>query len=201
MERTYVLVGVGAASLVALAAFVATRRASAAGVGEPEPRVLVDDLLEEISVTARRIASSTFVGPVEAWAAPEKYRASIRGAETANSLPPRLLERLLYQESRYRADIISGAVVSSAGAVGIAQIVPRWHPDVNPLDATASIRYAAKYLAQLRTQFGDWRKALAAYNWGPGNLSKVNTKIPLWLSQTPTETRRYVEQITGDVPV
>lgn len=52
--RTYVLVGVGAASLVALAAYVATRRTAS-----DSPRVVTDGGdLEEITVTARRIESS-----------------------------------------------------------------------------------------------------------------------------------------------
>lgn len=143
------------------------------------------------------------VGPkVPYWFPPSKYAGAIASAESRSGLPVNLLARQLYQESRYREDIITGQVVSSAGAVGIAQIVPKWHPDVNPLDWRASVDYAARYMRSLYTQFGgDWRKALAAYNWGPGNLSRVNTQIPLWLSQTPTETRNYVTQITADVPV
>ena len=97
------------------------------------------------------------------------YVLSIDAAEGRNSIPPRLLGRLLYEESRYRADIIDGSTVSSAGAVGIAQIVPYYHPTVDPLDPYASIEYAARYLASLKRQFGSWDKALAAYNWGPGN--------------------------------
>ncbi len=200
-EKSYaVLVTVTATGLVALAAFLATRKAQASA-----STIVAGGELEEITVTARRISTSPnqtdFVGPMEAWAAPAQYLSIIRYVEKDNGMPPRLLERLLYQESRYRADIISGAVTSSAGAVGIAQIVPKWHPEIDPLNTTQAIQYAGKYLATLRNQFGDWRKALAAYNWGPGNLSKVNLKIPLWLSQAPTETRRYVEEITRDVPV
>lgn len=140
--------------------------------------------------------------PLPHWWPPPKYASAVAGAEAAYGIPSGLLGRLLYQESRYRDDIVNGQVVSSAGAVGIAQIVPKWHPDVNPLDWRASVNYAARYLRDLYRQFGnDWRKALAAYNWGPGNLSRVVLTIPLWLSQTPTETRNYVTEITRDVPV
>lgn len=140
--------------------------------------------------------------PLPPWWPPSKYAGAVATAESRHGLPAGLLGRLLWQESRYREDIIAGQVVSSAGAVGIAQIVPKWHPDVNPLDWRASIDYAARYLKTLYVQFGhDWRKALAAYNWGPGNLSRVNLKLQLWLSQVPTETRNYVNEITKDVPV
>ena len=120
-----------------------------------------------------------------------RYRPAIRDAELKQGLPAGLLARVVYQESRYRTDIITGEVVSSAGAVGIAQIVPRWHPTVNPLDPVASIYYAASYLRTLYGQFGTWRLALAAYNFGPGNVSSGKP----W----PDETLAYVSDIAGDV--
>ena len=103
--------------------------------------------------------------------------------------------RLAYQESRFRPDIISGQTVSSAGAVGIMQIVPRWHPEVNALDPAAAIAYAGKFLASLYRQFGTWELALQAYNWGPGNLKK-------YLAQggtLPVETANYSGQILTDI--
>lgn len=134
--------------------------------------------------------------------APDKYAPYIKAAEIREGIPHNLLARLLWQESRFREDIISGAVKSAAGAVGIAQIVPKWHPNVDPLNPWASIDYAAQYLRQLRAQFGTWQLALAAYNWGPGNLTKgLNTYGGGVLTHptTPTETRNYVSQIWTDV--
>lgn len=128
------------------------------------------------------------------------YLADIAAAERLHDMPKNLLARLIFQESRYRQDIISGKVISHAGAVGIAQIVPRWHPDVNPLDAQASIYYAADYLAELKRRFGDWETALAAYNWGQGNVSKARAAHGFgWLSKAPRETQNYVAEIWGDV--
>ncbi|WP_375170087.1 lytic transglycosylase domain-containing protein [Marinobacter sp.] len=132
------------------------------------------------------------------WTPPEtadQYLEEIAKAERTQGLPRDLLARLLYQESRFRQDIITGQVRSSAGAVGIAQIVPKWHPNVDPLNPVESIHYAARYLKQLRDQFGSWRLALAAYNWGPGNVSKYAAKPERW----PTETKNYVTQILGDL--
>lgn len=149
-----------------------------------------------------RMAAGSAPTPPGPWKPPTTagpYLAAIRAAELAHGLPYMLLARLLYQESRFRPDIISGQVRSSAGAVGIAQIVPAHHPDVNPLDAPASIAYAAKYLASLHRRFGSWEKALASYNWGPTRVARV-AGSPSWLNKAPTETRRYVEEITRDVP-
>ena len=74
--------------------------------------------------------------------------------------------------------------VSPAGAVGIAQIVPRWHPSViNPFDPFESMDYAAHLMAAFLRQFGSHELALAAYNAGPGNAAHYK-QIP--------ETAAYV---------
>lgn len=134
--------------------------------------------------------------PRKAWAIPpegQKYAVHFFDAEAMYNLPVGLLGRVAYQESRFRDDVITGKVKSSAGAVGLMQIVPRWHPDVDPLDPIASIDYAARYLKKMYERFGSWELALAAYNWGPGNLSRKG------LSYAPTETRNYIAEIGRDV--
>lgn len=136
----------------------------------------------------------------KAWVPPNaanKYLHVVYAAEDKHGLPRNLLARLLYQESRYRDDIISGQVKSAAGAVGIAQIVPRWHPNVDPLDVDAAIFYAAGYLSRLYSKYGDWERALAAYNWGPGNVDKHGISG----DRLPTETKNYFTQILNDVRV
>lgn len=126
---------------------------------------------------------------------PEALRGVFASAGAQYGLPRGLLEAVAYRESRFRPDIINGTTRSSAGAVGIMQIIPRWHPEVGEagaLDPHRAIPYAAKYLRQLRDQFGTWTLALAAYNWGPGNLSKARDDRSKW----PQETRTYVDEIT-----
>jgi hypothetical protein len=79
--------------------------------------------------------------------------------------------RQMYQESGFRDEVIDGRVVSSAGAQGIAQIMPQWHPGVNPLDPEAALRYAAEFMAFLLVRYdGSMSKALASYHSGPGNV-------------------------------
>lgn len=129
----------------------------------------------------------------------KSYLKTIAQAEQQHGIPDGVLARLIYQECRYRDDIICGKVVSSVGAVGTAQIVPRWHPEARPLDPEHSIFYAARYLAQLNRQFNHWPTALAAYNWGPGNVNKARKQHgDCWLDNAPKETRNYVSQIGGD---
>lgn len=121
------------------------------------------------------------------------YRPAIEAAEREHGLPPGLLARLLYQESRYRTDIITGETKSPAGALGIAQFMPATAREmgINPLDPFQSIDGAARYLRRLHNNFKDWKLALAAYNFGWGNVQRGK----VW----PAETVAYVRDIGGDV--
>jgi soluble lytic murein transglycosylase-like protein len=121
------------------------------------------------------------------------YLPLLHAAEDRYGIPRDVLARQAYQESRFREDIISGAKVSSAGALGIMQIVPRFHPNAEPLNVPAAIDYAARFLSQLHAQFGSWSLALAAYNAGPGNVRKYNGVPPF------AETQAYVADILADV--
>ena len=57
-------------------------------------------------------------------------------------------------------------------------------------------RVGRDYLAAMVREYdGDVSKALAAYNWGPGNLDRaVKEHGPNWLQAAPQETRSYVER-------
>lgn len=127
-----------------------------------------------------------------------KYEALFIAASSAHQLPPGLLSRVAYQESRYRPD-----ARSPAGALGIMQIVPYWHPGVDPLDPDDAVPYAAKYLRENFDRFGTWAKALAAYNWGPTALARAVQAHGEggWLAAAPAETRNYVRDVTADTGV
>lgn len=129
------------------------------------------------------------------WRPPAQYADAIAQAESTHGIPRDILARLLWQESRYRPDIITGAVRSPAGALGIAQFMPATAREmgIDPLDPWQAIDGAARYLSQLYGQFGTWAQALAAYNWGPGNVRRKG------LGAAPAETRNYFASILRDV--
>jgi len=129
------------------------------------------------------------------WRPPEQYAGIIAQAEARYSIPPDMLARLLYQESRYRADIITGKVRSPVGALGIAQFMPATAAElgIDPLDPAQAIPAAARYLSSLYNRFGNWSEALAAYNWGQGNVARKG------LEKAPAETRTYYTSILSDV--
>ena len=69
-------------------------------------------------------------------------------------------------------------------------------------DVLASTRAALDYLQRLHGMFGDWHLALAAYNWGEGNVQRAiarNQKAGKptdYLSlRMPAETRDYVPKL------
>ena len=120
------------------------------------------------------------------------WRLEARKAARRHGIDPRLFERQIDQESGFADDVISGRRNSSAGAQGIAQIVPRYHPGVNPLDPAAALDYAANWMSQLLGQYGgDWSRALAHYNGGGGAVQALASGRPYG------ETKQYLSSILG----
>jgi hypothetical protein len=101
-------------------------------------------------------------------------RAYARNAAIANGIDPNIFERQINAESAFNP-----YAVSKAGAVGIAQILPSWHPNVDPTDPFASLDYAARLMRGYINHFGSWRLALIAYNAGPGRLMPGNPNAAL----------------------
>ena len=148
-----------------------------------------DNLLSALGVEAKKIIN----WQPPATAAP--YLEQIAAAEQAHGLPQGLLVRQLYQESRFRPDIITGATKSPVGALGIAQFMPGTAHDlgVDPLNPADAIDGAARYMKGLFASLGSWPEALAAYNWGIGNVRRKG------IDAAPLETQNYVDQIVADV--
>lgn len=69
----------------------------------------------------------------------------------------------------------------------------------NPYDPVQNVNGGTQYLSQMISKYGDYQLALAAYNWGPGNLDKAIKKYgKSWSaikSHAPKETQNYVSKI------
>jgi soluble lytic murein transglycosylase-like protein len=121
---------------------------------------------------------------------PSQYDGTIAQAAQQFGLDPMLFKRQLYQESG-----LDPTRRSSAGAAGIAQIMPDTAANlkVDPWNPTQSIFGAARYMRSILDgpAQGDYAKALAGYNWGPGNIQKYAA------GRMPQETRNYVKSIMG----
>lgn len=135
---------------------------------------------------------------VNSWTLPkagEPYRLFFEQSSKKYDLPGNLLARLAYQESNFLPDIISGKTVSEAGATGIMQIIPSFHPEAEPLNPAKAIDYGASYLKQNYDKFGTWRLALMAYNWGPVNIERYQSG----LIKLPIQVNNYAENILKDI--
>lgn len=153
---------------------------------DKEERAKGNELLAQVLAGGTAPTTPASAPPVSA---PADYTPTINAAAQQHGLDPKILTALLKQESGFNPN-----AVSPKGAQGIAQFMPATAQEmgVNPLDPNSAIPGAAKYLAQNRDKFGgDMVKALAAYNWGPGNVAKWDGDI----SKLPPETQKYVQAI------
>ena len=120
---------------------------------------------------------------------PAGYQAKVAELAARFDLSPTLIEALVWQESRWRAD-----AVSPVGARGLAQLMPGTARElgVDPADPFANLEGGARYLREQLDRFdGDLEKALAAYNAGPGRVIRAGG-IP-----RIRETQHYVAAIMG----
>ena len=104
------------------------------------------------------------------------------------SLAPALIRSVVATESAYRAD-----AVSPVGAQGLMQLMPETARELGVSDsfnAHENLLGGSRYLKQLLDKYdGDLDHALAAYNWGQGNVDRQG------LAKMPTETRNYLTRI------
>jgi len=70
----------------------------------------------------------------------------------------------------------------------------------NRFDVRENRLLGRAYLAQMFRRYGNWPDALAAYNWGPGNLDGwITAGRPA--ERLPSETARYVRRVLRDALV
>ena len=120
---------------------------------------------------------------------PAEYVAKVHELSARFDLSPALIEAVVWQESRWRADAIS-----PVGARGLAQLMPGTARElgVNPDDPFANLEGGARYLREQLDRFdGDLEKALAAYNAGPGRVMRAGGVPRI------RETQEYVAAIMG----
>ena len=196
--------GLAKGALVALALLCAAAPAHAdvMEIGPAGPRWLsgalaVEKAVEPVAAGDALELTADLAIPPEAIAdaarqagvVPSIYAAKVAELARRFDLSPTLIEALVWQESRWRAD-----AVSPVGARGLAQLMPGTarYLGVDAGDPFANLEGGARYLREQLDRFdGDIEKALAAYNAGPGRVIKAGG-IP-----RIRETQGYVAAIMG----
>lgn len=113
----------------------------------------------------------------------------IEKASRTYDIDPALLRSVIQAESAFNP-----AATSSKGAMGLMQIMPETAEELGlkkPYDPEENIMAGTRYLRRLLDRYnGDREKALAAYNWGMGNVDKYGRSYP-------RETRIYISRIAS----
>ncbi len=106
------------------------------------------------------------------------------------NLSEELIHSVVATESAYNSQ-----AVSPVGARGLMQLMPATAADLgvtDSFDPQQNLNGGTRYLKQLLDKYdGDLDHALAAYNWGQGNVDRHG------LDKMPAETRNYLAKIKG----
>jgi hypothetical protein len=112
----------------------------------------------------------------------DRIAHAVHGAESSHGTDPRMW--------RPEFDGPQGPMqVSAAAALDVG--------GGNRFDLGENRRLGRAYLARMFRRYGNWPDALAAYNWGPGNVDQ-------WIAagriagRVPAETVRYIERVLRD---
>lgn len=123
-------------------------------------------------------------------AAPATPEQLIDEAARRHGLPESFVRSVAKAESGFRQD-----AVSQKGAIGIMQLMPETARSLgaDPADPRQNVDAGTRYLRELLIRYKDdpyqLRKALAAYNAGPGAVERYNGVPPY------RETMKYVERV------
>ena len=116
-----------------------------------------------------------------------RYDAMIQRASRAQRLEPALVKAVIAAESNF-----DSRAVSNQGAQGLMQLMPETARELGVEDAFVAeenVAGGARYLRQMLNRFGDVRRALAAYNAGPGVVDRYQGVPPY------PETQAYVDRV------
>lgn len=118
----------------------------------------------------------------------DMFRDEIAAASLASGVDASLIRAVIHAESAFNP-----MAQSAKGAQGLMQLMPGTALGLgvgDAFDAASNINGGAQYLAQMLKRFGgDETRATAAYNAGPGAVSKYNGVPPY------AETQVYVQRV------
>lgn len=152
----------------------------------PDPTTLLAPSAADPAVLTEQSGAAT-LARFDSVSSQIPYAAEIRQAAVANGIDPLLLTSLVYAESNFHPN-----AVSKCGAVGLTQLMPRTAQGLGVTDIydpQQNLNGGAKYIARQMRNFGRVDLALAAYNAGPGAISRLGV--------VPDSKQGYVRKILG----
>lgn len=151
-------------------------------------RALADPDAARAAAAARPARAGTCGGQrwwrLSDYALQSRIDTAVRDASLRYGVEAKLVRSVIRHESNFNPD-----AVSHAGAMGLMQLMPgtaRSLGVVCPHEPRENVLAGTRYLRSLYLEFGDWPKAIAAYNAGPARVAA---------GRFPKETRVYVRRV------
>lgn len=140
-------------------------------------------------------AAPAFADPLDRWS------KDIAEASSRFGIPRQWIRRVIRAESDGQTMLAGRAIVSSAGAMGLMQLMPGTWLEMrsmlglgsDPFDPHDNILAGTAYLRSMYDRFG-YPGMFAAYNAGPARYSAFLSGV----GRLPAETREYVATIVPD---
>jgi hypothetical protein len=140
--------------------------------------------VETVAPVAIKQSSRAAHAPLDA----RPFADLIETVSLKHGVDPELVHAVVLAESNYRAD-----ARSNVGARGLMQVMPSTAKDFgirNLYDPQNNLEAGVQYLKFLLVRFpGDLKRAIAAYNAGPGAVAKYKGIPPY------RETKQYVNKV------
>jgi len=121
---------------------------------------------------------------------PGSIQEIIGSASERYGIDEALIKAVIKAESNFNPN-----AVSHAGAQGLMQLMPgtaRGLGVTDSFNAEQNVMAGTRFLKDMLKRYnGNLDSALAAYNWGPGNVDRKGTSV------LPQETREYLAKVKG----